>query len=91
MFPIKTDGKFRKVEINEDVVNILFRDKITRKDELTLPLRFLVFSVPTAFRATFHEQEIIISICLRFVNTLDSQSPIKSLFNFSNYAASRAK
>ena len=39
MFPIKkkkkkkkkSGGKFRKVEINEDVVNILFRDKITEK------------------------------------------------------------
>lgn len=36
MFPIKTDGNFRKVEINEDAVNILFRDKITWKDELGL-------------------------------------------------------
>lgn len=97
MFPIKTDWKFRKVEINEDAVNILFRDKITGNDELpSLPgtgSSFPLFppfpSIP--FYATFREQEIIISICLRFVNTSDSRSPIKSLFNFPNYAASRAK
>lgn len=98
MFPIKTDWKFRKVEINEDAVNILFRDKIAGNDELpsllgTGPSLLFPYShpSPSPFCATFREQEIIISICLRFVNTSDSPSPIKSLFNFPNYAASRAK